>query len=299
VDFTPEVSVGRIPYYGTIADLDSILQKIMDYENATGIGWRKNALLPMSFVTASYDGAQLAAQMRDDYLGAWGSCYRMYQQGGGPCPLLDSIYVSEQELTDPGLTDRIKNLATRSDLNTWEKEFLTSIGQYQLLKKRLSAGQYNAMRKIEENHSEEKTAKQKEFADIAQRKAEEERRAQEEKVRVQNGPVPVRCFVSSVIGLTLPRRSPVQFDGGPLAGLAFNLQTGSDRVSPLVHNGDSQVVRGNRLGIKTKPIIFDTQFHLTRLAFQLKVNLPGPRMFSDIVQGLLGNPVKHNFHIMR
>ena len=73
--------------------------------------------------------------------------------------------VSEQELTDPGLTDRIKNLATRSDLNTWEKEFLTSIGQYQLLKKRLSAGQYNAMRKIEENHSEEKTAKQKEFAD--------------------------------------------------------------------------------------------------------------------------------------
>lgn len=73
--------------------------------------------------------------------------------------------VSEQELTDPGLTDRIKNLATRSDLNDWEKEFLTSIGQYQLLKKRLSAGQYNAMRKIEENHSEEKTAKQKQFAD--------------------------------------------------------------------------------------------------------------------------------------
>lgn len=73
--------------------------------------------------------------------------------------------VSEQELIDPGLTDRIKNLATRSDLNTWEKEFLTSIGQYQLLNKRLSAGQYNAMRKIEENHSEEKTAKQKEFAD--------------------------------------------------------------------------------------------------------------------------------------
>jgi hypothetical protein len=73
--------------------------------------------------------------------------------------------ISEQELTDPGLTDRIKNLATRPDLNNWEKEFLTSIGQYQLLKKRLSAGQYNAMRKIEENHSEEKLTKQKEFAD--------------------------------------------------------------------------------------------------------------------------------------
>ena len=73
--------------------------------------------------------------------------------------------VSEQELTDPALTDRIKNLVTRPGLNDWEKNFLTSIGEYQLLKKRLSAGQYNAMRKIEENHSEEKTAKQKEFAD--------------------------------------------------------------------------------------------------------------------------------------
>jgi hypothetical protein len=72
--------------------------------------------------------------------------------------------VSEQELTDPALTDRIKNLAVRPDLNSWEKEFLTSIGQYQLLKKRLSAGQYNTMRKIEENHNEEKLAKQKAFA---------------------------------------------------------------------------------------------------------------------------------------
>jgi len=75
------------------------------------------------------------------------------------------LQVSEEELTDPGLTDRIKNLVIRPDLNSWEKEFLTSIGQYQLLKKRLSAGQYNTMRKIEENHNEEKLAKQKAFAD--------------------------------------------------------------------------------------------------------------------------------------
>lgn len=73
--------------------------------------------------------------------------------------------ISEQELTDPGLTDRIKNLAIRPDLNSWEKEFLTSIGQYQLVKKRLSVGQYNTMQKIEEKHSEEKVAKQKAFAD--------------------------------------------------------------------------------------------------------------------------------------
>ena len=72
---------------------------------------------------------------------------------------------SEQELTDPALTDRIKNLVTRPGLNDWEKNFLTSIGEYQLLKKRLSAGQYGAMRKIEEKHSDEKVAKHKEFAD--------------------------------------------------------------------------------------------------------------------------------------
>ena len=73
--------------------------------------------------------------------------------------------VSDQELTDPALMDRIKNLVSRPNLNDWEKNFLTSIGQYQLVNKRLSAGQYNAMRKIEENHSEEKLTKQKEFAD--------------------------------------------------------------------------------------------------------------------------------------
>jgi hypothetical protein len=72
---------------------------------------------------------------------------------------------SEQELTDPGLTDRIKNLVLRPGINDWEKNFLTSIGEYQLMKKRLTAGQYNAMRKIEEKHSEEKAAKHKEFVD--------------------------------------------------------------------------------------------------------------------------------------
>lgn len=42
-----EVFVGRIPYYGTIADTDSVLQKIMTYENSTNAQWRRNVLLPM------------------------------------------------------------------------------------------------------------------------------------------------------------------------------------------------------------------------------------------------------------
>jgi len=42
-----EVSVGRIPFYGNVADLDHILQKTMDYENADedSIAWRHSALL--------------------------------------------------------------------------------------------------------------------------------------------------------------------------------------------------------------------------------------------------------------
>jgi Peptidase family C25/Propeptide_C25 len=98
VDFMPEVYVGRIPFYGTYADLDGILQKTIDYGNAADIGWRKTILLPMSFSAAGYDGAPLAQQMWDDYLnGAGYSRWRQYQQGTGACGL-DSSYASEEEL---------------------------------------------------------------------------------------------------------------------------------------------------------------------------------------------------------
>lgn len=99
VDFTPEVYVGRIPvYYANYAMLDSILQKIIDYETSSSTSWRKSALLPMSFSDSSTDGARLSQQMRDDYLNVNGySSWRMYQQGSvGTCA--NSVYSSEQEL---------------------------------------------------------------------------------------------------------------------------------------------------------------------------------------------------------
>ena len=99
VDLAMEVWVGRIPVYSAAySTLDAILQKIMDYENEKSIGWRKSALLSMSFSQAGYDGAPLAEQMRDDYLtsGSYSS-WRQYQQGSGACSL-DSIYTSEEEL---------------------------------------------------------------------------------------------------------------------------------------------------------------------------------------------------------
>ena len=105
VDFTPEVYVGRIPVYFWdhlmgFSILDSILQKIIDYETEYCPYWRNSILMPMCFQdpTGPYDGAQLAEQMKDDYLDAAGfSSWRMYQQGTANATN-DSIYSSEEEL---------------------------------------------------------------------------------------------------------------------------------------------------------------------------------------------------------
>ncbi len=102
VDFTEEVYVGRIPVYdANYVALDNILQKIIDYETEPGnLGWRANVLLPMGFQddTGPYDGAQLAEQMRNDYLNASGySSWRMYQQGTAYASD-NSVYTSEEEL---------------------------------------------------------------------------------------------------------------------------------------------------------------------------------------------------------
>ena len=101
VDFSAEVYVGRIPVYGaSYTSLDSILQKIIDYETASSgsIGWRESALLPMSFSDSSTDGAYLAESMMDDYLDAEGySSWTMYQQGS-LCTGANSSFSSDEEL---------------------------------------------------------------------------------------------------------------------------------------------------------------------------------------------------------
>ncbi len=108
VDLLPEVYVGRIPFYGNYTDLDAILQKTINYETATDISWRKSILLPMSFIDAGYDTAPLAEQMWSDFLSSAGySRWRVYQQGHGLCPSLDSTYPSDQELfAGTGVRDR-------------------------------------------------------------------------------------------------------------------------------------------------------------------------------------------------
>lgn len=110
VDFANEVLVGRIPVYGTsYTKLDSILQKIIAYENEdpANISWRKSALLPMSFSDSSTDGAYLAEAMQDDYLDAAGyTSWTMYQQGS-QCSTANSTFSSDEELHgDTAVRDR-------------------------------------------------------------------------------------------------------------------------------------------------------------------------------------------------
>ncbi len=72
--------------------------------------------------------------------------------------------VNEEELNGPGIVQRIRDLLTKEGLNNWEKEFLTSINEYATVRNRITAGQYNSFKKIEDKHSDAAVAKHNEFA---------------------------------------------------------------------------------------------------------------------------------------
>jgi len=99
VDFANEVYVGRIPVYGgNISHLDSVLDKIINYGTTKNIGWRRSALLPMSFSDADTDGAYLSEAMITKYLSRNSfSNYRLYQQGS-ECSAANSKFWSHEEL---------------------------------------------------------------------------------------------------------------------------------------------------------------------------------------------------------
>jgi len=85
-----EVIVGRIPYYGSITDLDDILDKIMTYQAAStaDAAWRKMALLPMKPSDASTPGYHLGEAIKDDFVvpkGDWGY-HRVYDEDYGLTP---------------------------------------------------------------------------------------------------------------------------------------------------------------------------------------------------------------------
>jgi len=63
-----EVYTARIPYYGNIADTDAILQKMIDYETATDVDWRRNVLLPMVPLDDTTPSYQLGEQIKHNLL---------------------------------------------------------------------------------------------------------------------------------------------------------------------------------------------------------------------------------------
>jgi hypothetical protein len=108
VDFLNEVYVGRIPVYSGVADLDSVLSKIIDYGNtsAGGITWRQSAMLPMSYSDSITDGAYLAEAMKSNYLSPAGfSSWTLYMQGG-LCAAANSSFASNEELVDGATRNR-------------------------------------------------------------------------------------------------------------------------------------------------------------------------------------------------
>jgi len=87
IDQFPELVVGRIPYYGSVTDLDKILAKTVAFEKATDVAWRKNVLLPMEPSDGSTPGYQLGEQIRTNFLipGKFAST-RIYESDYGVAP---------------------------------------------------------------------------------------------------------------------------------------------------------------------------------------------------------------------
>lgn len=93
IDIYPEVIVGRIPFYGNYADLDSILQKTISYESgAFGAGWTNTVLVSMEPSDDSTPGYHLGEAIKKDAATPAGlSTRRVYEQTYGLNPPADYI----------------------------------------------------------------------------------------------------------------------------------------------------------------------------------------------------------------
>ena len=107
VDFSPEVYVGRIPVYDNdYAQLDLILQKVIDYESIQSIPqWRRNLMFAAVYLfgeepdrTSDY---KLGEQLRTDYADPllFGT-YRAYEEDFGLDPLPDCASINTPDI-DP------------------------------------------------------------------------------------------------------------------------------------------------------------------------------------------------------
>jgi len=88
VDFSPEVSVGRIPVYDNdYSQLDEILDKMISYRYSSDISWRNNVLLPMKPFDGNTPNYQLGEQIRTELCEPNNfDYYRIYDEDYGCTP---------------------------------------------------------------------------------------------------------------------------------------------------------------------------------------------------------------------
>jgi len=103
VDRNWDVIVGRIPYYGSIDEVDAVLSKTIDYENTptTDASWRHNVLLPMVAFSGSCLMYELGEELKDDALTPKGWPYhRIYQSDYGLSPPPETVGTSVENTTN-------------------------------------------------------------------------------------------------------------------------------------------------------------------------------------------------------
>ena len=87
IDRFPEVYVGRIPYYGSIKDLDHILRKTIDYQSASLGDWSRRAILAMKALDPTTPSYQLGEAIRSNVaIPAGFSARRLYDSDYGLDP---------------------------------------------------------------------------------------------------------------------------------------------------------------------------------------------------------------------
>lgn len=100
IDVFAEVLVGRIPYYGSFSDLQSILQKTIDYETGKFSGnWIKNVVLSMAPSDSLTPAYQLGELIKDNVVNPAGfKAIRVYDSGYGLNPRAEFMPVTYENV---------------------------------------------------------------------------------------------------------------------------------------------------------------------------------------------------------
>jgi len=112
IDKYSEISVGRIPFYGVVADLDKILAKSVRYQKETDISWRANVLASMR---------TLWEPTPEYYVGEYIKTNLTTPRGWGIYRIYDSLYGTDPEMTPTRLENVLNAWKTQAfGLHVWQ-----------------------------------------------------------------------------------------------------------------------------------------------------------------------------------